>query len=441
MIYELMLQKVIFPLANALTGRKFWKRYLELQKSQWLPRHELEKMQLERLKTMVKHAYETTRLYKQLMKKAGVKPEDILSLDDIKKLPIVRKNDFRRGFPDLCTSNSVPRNQWLYDSTSGSTGSPFQFIRDQNFSDYSLANTYRNYTWTGMKLGNKIALLWGAHKSSGAIKILDALLRRKMYSSFDVEIQYVQYYDNLRRYKPYLLEAYSASITHFARLLEKDGLKQLKVPAVISSAETLYPKNRKLIEKMLRTKVYNRYGSREAGNIAHECEKHNGLHINSESYIVEVVDSDKTGKGRLIVTNLTNFAMPFIRYDTEDYAVAGKPDRTCPCGRGLPLLASVEGRITDFIVMPNGEDLSYLFFNYYFEQYGAYLRQFQVVQDKKNHLFLKLVVTEKYTANKEKELLDGIIKKVGSEMKITIQKVSKIEPEKSGKFRPVKRLI
>ncbi|MBN2142596.1 phenylacetate--CoA ligase family protein [Candidatus Woesearchaeota archaeon] len=446
MIYEFFLQKCIFPVATCILGRKFWPRFKELQKSQWLPRKKIEEMQLEKLQCLVKHAYSSVPLYKQLMDKAKVKPEDLRCLSDIEKLPIVTKDDFRKGFPERCTSKAVPRKDWLFDSTSGSTGSPFQFIRDYNFSDYSLANTYRTYTWTGMKIGNKSVFLWGAHKSTLPIKLLDGLLRRRFMSSFDVEINYRRYYDELLRDRPFMLEAYSASVTHFAKLLKKEGLKSLHIPAVISSAETLYPENRRLIEEALHTKVFNRYGSREVGNVAHECEKRKGLHVNAESYIIEVVSRDGKvlkGKdkkhGRLIITNLTSFAMPFIRYDTEDYGVPS--DRTCTCGRGLPLLENIEGRVSDFILMPNGKELSYLFFNYFFEQYGAYLRQFQVIQDRKDHLLLRLVVTKKYNLEKEGEIIRGIKNKTGRKMRLTISKVKRIEPEKSGKTRPVKRLI
>ncbi|MBN2095567.1 MAG: phenylacetate--CoA ligase family protein [Candidatus Aenigmarchaeota archaeon] len=440
MLYEFALQKIAFPVSNALMGRKFWRYYGELSKSQWLKREELEEMQLKKLKILVSHAYLTVPLYREMMDRKKVKPSDIQKLKDIRKLPIVTKKDFRAGFPERSVSSAVPPKKRMFDSTSGSTGSPFQFVRDINFSDYSLANTYRTYNWTGMKIGNKTVSLWGAHKVSPVIKVFDAMMRRKYLSSFDVEENYREYYKELKRYRPYLIEAYSASVTHLAKLLKEDGLTGLQIPAVISSAETLYPKNRKLIEEVLHTKVFNRYGSREVGNVAHECEEHTGLHINAESYIVEIIpEKGSKGKGRLIVTNLTNFAMPFIRYDTEDYATPS--GKECSCGRGLPLIANIEGRVTDFIILPNGKDLSYLFFNYFFEQYGAYLLQFQVIQDKKDHLLLKVVPTSKYSKKTEAEILKGLGKKLGQNMKITVEKARSIEKEKSGKIRPVKRLI
>lgn len=438
MIYPRLLNSVIFPFANLLAGRKFWFIYKDLQKSQWLETEQIENMQLAKLKRLVTHAYLTVPLYRELMDKKKVKPDDIKTLADLKKLPIVTKKDFRQGFPKRCTSLAISSKKWVFDSTSGSTGSPFQFIRDRNFSNYALANTYRNHTWTGLKIGQKIASLWGYHKSSISVKILDKLLRRKFYSSFDVEKNYLSYFKSMKKYKPMLIEAYSASLTHFAKLLDEHKLN-LSIPYAISSAETLYPENRKLIEHTLNTEVFDRYGSREVGNVAHECSEHKGLHINAETYIVEVVkDNVKDKKGHLFVTNLSNFAMPFIRYDTEDYAVAST--KKCACGRGLPLLESVEGRITDYIKLPNGDELSFLFFNYFFEQYGAYLKQFQVVQDSKKHLLIHLMVTDKYTSSKEKEIINGIKKKVGA-MEIDIEKVLEIPKEQSGKIRPVKRII
>lgn len=445
MLYEYLLQNAAFPVSTRLMGRRFWSDYRKLQNSQWCSREKIEAMQTAKLKKLVSHAYETVPLYRSLMKKRGLSPKDISSLEDIRKLPVMTKKDLRDGFPEKTTSRLVPRKKWLFDSTSGSTGSPFQFIRDRNFSDYTLANTYRNYTWTGMSIGNRTISLWGFHETALPVKMLDAMMRRKYLSSFDVEARYREYYQKIKKYRPYLIESYSSSVTHLAKLLKQDGLTDLKVPAVISSAETLYPENRRLIEEVFHTRVFNRYGSREFGNVAHECNKHQGLHINAESYIVEIVpETQKTkgaakGKGRLIVTNLTNFTMPFIRYDTEDYGVPS--GKACPCGRGLPLLASIEGRITDFIRLPNGNEQSYLFFNYFFEQYGAYLSQFQVIQDKENHILINLVPTGKYNAGKESEILKGVRKVLGKGMEITILKVDEIKKEKSGKIRPVKRLI
>ncbi|MBS3125167.1 phenylacetate--CoA ligase family protein [Candidatus Woesearchaeota archaeon] len=439
MIYPALLDTFIFPVTNIFMGRKFWFIYHQLQKSQWFNREQIEQIQVLKLRKLVAHAYATVPLYRQLMDNKKVRPEEIKTLADIKKLPIVSKKDFRQDFPDRCTSITTSRKDWIFDSTSGSTGSPFQFIRDKQFSDYALANTYRNYTWTGIFIGQRIASLWGFHTSSWGVKILDTLLRRKFFSSFDIEKNFTDYYLAMKSYHPVLIEAYSASITHFAKLLQENDITDLHIPYAISSAETLYPENRKLIEHTLHTQVFDRYGSREVGNVAHECREHKGLHINAETYIVEVVkDKPSDEKGHLVVTNLSNFTMPFIRYDTEDYAIAS--NKTCACGRGLPLLERVEGRITDFIKLPNGKELSFLFFNYFFEQYGAYLKQFQVIQDSPKHLLIKLVVTEKYTLTKEKELIAGIKKKVG-DMNIDVEQVYEIKKETSGKLRPVKRLI
>lgn len=439
MIYPFFLQKIILPLSNLIIGRRFWFIHNKLQKSQWHTPASIRKHQLTQLKKLVTHAYDTVPLYKELLDKKKLKPSDIKTLNDLKKLPILTKDEFRKGFPHRCASTAVPRNKWMLDSTSGSTGRPFQFIRDKTFSDHALANTYRNYTWTGLAIGEKIASLWGYHKDPLPVKILDKLLRRKFYSSFDVEKNYRDYYASMKKYKPKLIEAYSASLTHFAKLLKEHKLTDLRIPFAISSAETLYPKHRRLIEKALHTSVFDRYGSREVGNVAHECDKHKGLHVNAETYIVEVVkDNPKDHKGRLIVTNLTNYAMPFIRYDTEDYAVP--TTEHCPCRRGLPLLKSIEGRITDYLILPSGEELSFLFFNYFFEQYGAYVQQFQVVQDRKNHVTLNLVPTKKYSKQVEQRIKKGLQKKLKG-MTITIKKVPSIPKERSGKIRPVKRLV
>jgi phenylacetate-CoA ligase len=439
MMYGSGLQKFVFPISNLLMRRNFWPIYQELQASQWYPQQRIEEIQLAKLRRLVEHAHGTVPLYKEMMDAKGVKPSDITQLEDIKKLPIITKKDFREGFPERCTSKAVQRDKWILDSTSGSTGNPFQFIKDSVFLDYRLANTLRNYTWTRMMLGSRMMSLWGYHETRLAGKVLDSMMRTKYLSAFDVEDNYREYYRKIRNYKPYLIAAYSSSVTHFARLLSQNGLTDLHIPVVISCAETLYPNNRALIEQVLHSQVFNRYGTRELGDVAHECDHHSGLHINAESYVAEVAKESNSDKhGKLIVTNLTNFTMPFIRYDTEDYATSS--DEKCTCGRSLPMLMSVDGRVVDFIKLPSGRELSFLFFNHFFEQYGAYLRQFQVVQDKRNHITINLVTTSSYDKWNERTILRGIHSALGAEMQITINKVDRIEREKSGKTRPVKRL-
>jgi phenylacetate-CoA ligase len=435
-----MLQTFAFPVSNLLMRRKFWDIYRELQASQWYSPQRIKEMQVAKLRGLVKHAHSTVPLYKELMDEKGVEASDIRQLEDIKRLPIVTKKDFREGFPERCTSKAVLRDDWILDSTSGSTGNPFQFIKDRTSTDYTLANTFRNYTWTNIKIGNRMLFLWGYHKTAVAGRILDSMMRRKYLSAFDVESNYRDYYRQIKNWRPYLIEAYSSSLTRFAKLLSQHGLTDVHVPAVISGAETLYPDNRRLMEEVLHTQVFNRYGSRELSPVAHECDHHTGLHVNGESYIVETLKENKSDEyGKLIVTSLVNFTMPFIRYDTEDYAT--QSTRRCTCGRNFQMLASVDGRVVDFIKLPSGKELSFLFFNYFFEQYGAYLRQFQVIQDEENHITINLVTTSAFDKQREKAILEGIHKKLGAGMKVAINKVDKIQREKSGKIRPVKRLI
>ena len=408
-------------------------------RSQWDDREIIRTKQLTKLKKLVKHAYENVPLYKEKWDEAGVSPTDLKTIEDLEKFPIITKEDFRKGFPERCTDSKSNKKDWLMDSTSGSTGSPFSFVRDKHFSDMTLASKFRNYTWAKIDVGDKILSLWGYHQTPMKIKIFDRLIRKRFISAFDVEKDYDKYVLEINRYKPDLIEAYTASLVHFSKLVNG-----IKVKSAICSAETLYDEHRKLIEKSLGTEVFNRYGSREAGNIAHECEVHEGLHVNDEIYIVETVKNGKlinNQMGSLIVTNLSNFTMPFIRYDTEDYAVLPNKYIKCGCGRTLSRMKSVEGRVTDFIKLSNGDELSYLFFNYFFEQYGKYLTRFQVIQDKQNHLIINLETTNEFNDDIRKKTLDGLRKKLGGNMKIDMNSVKQIQKEKSGKIRPIKRLI
>jgi phenylacetate-CoA ligase len=299
-----------------------------------------------------------------------------------------------------------------------------------------IALHFRNLEWASVLPGEKHIKLWGSHDEEMEKRIFTRYcMRRLELSCFDLDERKYHYYEIIRKYKPVAIEAYTSALVKLARLMKTDGVTNIHVPSAIVSAETLTENNRILIEETLRCKVFNRYGSREFGNVAQECEKHIGLHINSESFLVEVISDGKPaspGKlGRLIITSFDNYAMPFIRYDTGDMGTASISN--CSCGRGLPSLGSVDGRVTEFLVTPSGKLVPYLLFNYLFEQYGTYVTQFQVRQETVDAIHVKLVPAPGFTPDVEEQLIASFRIHLGDEMSITIEKVNEIPLTSAGK--------
>jgi phenylacetate-CoA ligase len=208
--------------------------------------------------------------------------------------------------------------------------------------------------------------------------------------------------------------------------------------SIIVSAETLTPAHRELIEDTLGGTVFNRYGSRELGNVAHECER-GGLHINAESFWIEEEDHAEIPNAKnLIITFFDNHTMPLLRYRIGD--VGALSDETCPCGRGLPLLRRVEGRETDFFVFGDGRSLSFLFFNHFFEQYGGLIDRYQVEQVARKRLVVRLVPAREFSETTRSSVADHLTQHFEGGTKCDVETVTTIEPETSGKLRIYKPL-
>jgi phenylacetate-CoA ligase len=221
-------------------------------------------------------------------------------------------------------------------------------------------------------------------------------------------------------------------------LLKKKKIKGFEIKSIISSAEVLYEYQRELIESVFHCKVFNRYGCREFGNIAHECSEHSGMHINVEHVYVECIKEDGEPaalgeRGELIITDLDNYGMPFIRYKIGD--IGELSDRKCNCGRVLPLLKEVGGRTFDIIVGTNGRCLGGTFWTLLFRTAFNGIQQFQVVQVSKNKINIKLVIDALFNMKDIDKLINKIQEYCGNDMQINIRIVDKIPLTESGKFR------
>jgi len=204
---------------------------------------------------------------------------------------------------------------------------------------------------------------------------------------------------------------------------------------VVSSAQTLPDESRKIIEETFRTRVFDKYGSREFSGIAHECEAHSGHHVNAESYIVEIVKDGRPAlpgeTGEVLVTDLNNLAVPMIRYAIGDLATA--TDRTCSCGRGLPLIGAIQGRSQAIIVGTNGCFLPGTFFAHLIKDYGYMIRRFQVVQERLGHITLRVVRGSRFSESGLEPIHAAIRVHLGSEMAIDVRYEEEIELGRTGK--------
>lgn len=431
---------VKLPILRTL-GRKFYIYYKELKKTQYYSLKKLENLQFKKFKKLLDIAYNNVDFYKELYDSKNINPSDIKSINDITKLPIITKSDLKKAYPDQTINKSIKNKKIILNSTSGSTGKPFEFALDNYKKDRIEALKMRNFEFIGYGYGRKYYSLWGFSPADKLISKLykKFILKRSLLDCTNLNDETKEKYSRILLNNPHTyLEGYASGLVILAKYMKSKGYKA-KLCGVTSSAESLLPLHRKLLENVYSANIFNRYGTREFGDIAIECQKHIGLHINMESFIVEIVNKNgeicSTGeKGSIIVTDLDNYVMPFIRYNLEDTSLI--LDKKCTCGRHSIILSEPEGRIVDTIVTPEGKHLSFGFFVLTFED-SPIIDQFQIIQLNAEELELKIIKNPSFSEEKFKSLLKKVIKYCAP-MKVKVNYVEKIPIEKSGKMRIVK---
>ena len=206
---------------------------------------------------------------------------------------------------------------------------------------------------------------------------------------------------------------------------------------MISSAQVLPSQSREVIEQQFDCGVFDKYGAREFSGIAYECEAHIGHHVVAENYIVEIIKDGRPVKpgevGEVAITDLNNHCMPFIRYRIGDLATAMDPDEHCPCGRGLPRIGSIEGRVQSIILGANGRYLLGTFFSHFFKDFDHIVRQYQVVQEEEGSVLLKIVKGARFERLAFDQMMEELSGHIGSDVEVRIEFCESIPMVRTGK--------
>ncbi len=431
-MYKPLVKNIIFPTIEFLYGRNTLRNVWELEKTQWLKPEELKKLQLVKLRKLIGHAYENVPFYKRRFDKLGILPSNIRKFDDIKKIPFLTKEDVRLNLSGMI-ANKYLRNSRLI-STSGSTGIPLRLYMDKRRRAYDLACMIRFHKWWGLDIADKQAILCGWPHEFVVPPIKKILFNRIYLSAFELSEDNMRlFYRRLFRFRPKTIFGYAFSIYTFAKFLKENNFdtRPLNIKLVITCADVLFDHIQELISDVFACSVANHYGARDGGNIAHEC-PYGNMHINSENVLVEPVDSE------LVITHLENFVMPFIRYKIGDKGALS--EETCKCGRGLPILKSLEGRTSDMIVTPSGKKVHSLSLAYIMKNFKG-VRQFKIIQEDKNKLLIKLRKENDTTQIDTQSISEKIKKMIGEELDISFEISSEALQDNSRKLRYVTSYI
>ncbi len=448
--------------ASPLPRRAHWKAYLSvfdqthwmitkdveryydlLNKTQWLSPSDVKELQDEKLRRLVRHAYRDVPYYREKMKAAGIRPEDIRGQADLHKLPYLTKNDVREHLHFDILSTTHDKNKVLKISTSGSTGEPFVCYADKAQLEFRWAATLRSQEWTGYRFGDPCVRLWhqtiGMNKSQEMKERLDAALTRRtfipVFEMNDAGLESM--IRTVEAARPVLVDGYAEAFDFIAQYLKRrPGGMKIKPKALMTSAQTLPDASRKLIEDAFGCKVFDKYGSREFSGIAYECEAHTGHHVVGEGYIVEVLKGGEPAKageaGEVVITDLNNYCLPFIRYRIGDLAVAKDPGYACPCGRGLPVLGAIEGRVQSIIVGTDGRYVPGTFFAHLLKEYDHAIRLFQVEQERPGHMYFRVVKGGRYSDDVLQQILQ-VFKQYLGDIEVDVQFVENVELIRTGK--------
>jgi phenylacetate-CoA ligase len=439
------IRKIVHPLWAKRTHPTYAGYLREFERNQYLHPDELRTLQMRRLRQQLIHAYRYVPFYRLRMTEAGLTPLDIQTHEDLPLLPVLTKRAMQ-DHQDLLVSSDVPAKDRVSNQTGGSTGSPLQFYVDRERFDSRMASTERHNAWAGLRPGDWYAHLWGSRFDVGDKPDPNPHWRQKLlyrnltlHTAAVSEEAMMQYVEVLRRYRPRFMLAYAQSAVLFAEFCNENNIRDIAFESMIVSAEMLLPGKRQILEETFRGKVFNRYGCREVSVIASECEYHSGLHVNADALLVEVESAPNlpSGMGRVLVTDLLNRSMPLIRYEIGDLAALDSTMH-CPCGRSLPLIGNIQGRTSDFLLLPNGRMIA-----------GPSLallaadmrdvRQVQFIQSDPEHVTLKVVAGQGYNLLTEQELRRRMQPYLEDISSLTIVKTDSIPSEPSGKYRFVKK--
>jgi phenylacetate-CoA ligase len=442
--YPVLAKRVLYPCFDRLRGRNLSRRIAELDEQQWWSAEQIASYQLDRLQALLQHAAATVPYYTTTLQQSGLNPKALTSLKDLQQLPILTKARINENF-DRMISTAFPIEQLVAGRTGGSTGVPTRFFHNTAALDYIRAAVIRNSAWAGLHIGEKYIKVSGSHFDYFLMqrlvsRITSRLLRFRWVSAYQLSPETLKnFLHELHTFKPVALCGYASAISQFAHLM-KDNNISANVNTIMTSSDTLFPQQRAIIEEVFSCKVFDAYGSREM-SIAAECEVHRGMHINADCVYIEILDDQGRPcppgvTGRIVVTDLHNYAFPFIRYEIGDIGTFADEGTSCPCGRHLPRIASLEGRVDDCIRTPEGMIVTAPAFTIVFSDRPT-VKEYQIVQHDWKHLTVNIVKCPKYSSDDEDYLRDCIVRMIGSDIQIAFEYVEGIDRGESGKRRTV----
>ncbi len=445
MIYTRLVSSVLFPLHELAKGHVTLRIRRSLERSEWWSGEMLERLRVERLRSLLSRAGKRVPYYRKLFDELRFDPEAVGSLSELSRLPFLTKDVIRKNLEELKAKGArlSPYN------TGGSTGEPLQFFIGRERVSHDVAAKWRATRWWGVDIGDPEIVVWGSPIELTAQdrvrELRDRLLRTQLLPAFEMSDKRLdEFLDRILERMPKMLFGYPSALSLIAGHAATRGrdMRGAGVEVAFVTAEQLFDHQRKAITETFDCDVANGYGGRDLGFVAHECPE-GGLHVTAEDVLVEIVDEQgqvlPPGEpGEIVVTHLASGDFPFVRYRSGDRGALS--DWLCPCGRGLPLLEAVHGRTTDFVVAEDGTVMHALAVIYAVRDVEG-VKNFKVVQEDRSHTRVFLIPENGFSQEAEDKIRTRLTARLGKGVRISMERVEEIPRSASGKHRYVESRV
>lgn len=417
-------------------------KHLPLKRNIYIPRSELDNLRFNLLKEQLLYAYQNIPYYKSAFKEAGVDPSNLKTIEELSDYPLINKDLIKKNSSKFLNKKSFIKDR-LKSHTSGSTGQPMWTYYDMMcWIRKKYLVKARARMECGLKPFEKITVFDTASQNSKDKTNFFFRTFKSHYKILSVFESNEKIVQELRIFSPAAL--YGAP-SYFFQLAQFISLNRIQLPSikkVFTSSEYLQDTVREYIKRIFNAEVYDIYGSTEFKEVAWECEKHEGYHINEDEVIVEIVKDGEPASpgiiGNIVITDLRNTAMPLIRYQIFDKGIL--LNEKCSCGRTFSMMKPFAGRLSEYIILPDGEFLSPYIFTTSIEKIEG-LQQYQIVQLKEKKILVK-VITDAGNFEKIALSIKNILCRITNyKMEIEVEQQIKIDVEENGKFKVVKNLV
>lgn len=425
----------------------------QLEQSQWWSGKQHEELQFKQLSILIHYASENIPYYRERIKAAGIKKGEPVTPEQWQQLPILTRNEVQEAGPELFSQN-VPKEHGsiLEVASSGSTGTPVRIKATGISMLMWKVFTLRDHFWHRRDLSKKLAVIRYSNNDStkppeGSSAKNWGTATQGLFNTgptvmLNINSNLSEQAEWLIKHDPHYLLTYPTNIKALCQYFQEHNLKLNNLLEVRTLSEALNPDTRDLCREVLNVPLVDIYSTQELGYLALQCPETNNYHIQSENMLVEVINEKgipcKPGEtGRVIATPLHNFATPLFRNDINDYAEVGDH---CSCGRGLPTLKRIMGRVRNMVHLPNGEQ-HWPILGYKEIWKIANINQIQTIQHSSNDIEVKLVTKETVNKDQEQKIKQKIQQSLGHEFNIRFTYVDKISRAANGKYEEFMCLI